>query len=80
MRQVLARIAAISDLDRLNLLTDRVLDATTWGELFPPTEYFGVAALDLVARLPLACGRGASPGRGVDGLDERAAGAVRGGA
>jgi hypothetical protein len=34
--QVLARIAAIGDLDRLNLLSDRILDASSWDDLLGP--------------------------------------------
>jgi hypothetical protein len=31
--QVLTRIAGISDLDRLNLLLDHILDVSSWDEL-----------------------------------------------
>jgi hypothetical protein len=36
--RVLGQIMAINDLDRLELLTDRVFDASasSWDELFPP--------------------------------------------
>ncbi len=36
--QVLARIAAIGDLDRLNFLIHRILDAVTWDELLASTQ------------------------------------------
>jgi hypothetical protein len=35
---MLAEIVAISDLDRLNLLLNRLLDVATWDELLAPTE------------------------------------------
>jgi hypothetical protein len=31
--QVLSQISAIGELDRLNILLDRILDATTWVDL-----------------------------------------------
>jgi hypothetical protein len=34
--RVLAEVAAISDLDRLDLLLDRLLDVSTWDELLAP--------------------------------------------
>ena len=36
--QVLAAIAAIGDLDRLNLLLDRILDVASWDELLAPAD------------------------------------------
>jgi predicted transposase YdaD len=38
---VLARIAAIGDLGRLNLLSDRILDATTWDDLLASVDRMG---------------------------------------
>jgi hypothetical protein len=35
---VAAKIAAISDLDRLNLLLDRILDVSSWDELLAPID------------------------------------------
>ncbi len=36
--RALIQVEAIDDFDRLALLLDRLLDATSWDELFPPTE------------------------------------------
>jgi hypothetical protein len=36
--RVLSRVEAIDDFDRLALLLDRLLDASSWDELFPPAE------------------------------------------